>query len=181
MDSDGYLSQLADIFQRYYRKHSFYLCYYCHSAGRCVPACFRFCFGFRNSFFSRYLLLIGMILMSAIILPTIKNKCCSSWGTPNVSYSSDIDYEQFCEDIDHYHALQFLLFMNVFVFPFSVGRVLILTVILTFLLLLFGEIMPKIYSAQKTLAFAVFFRHRIYFLEKVFRPIATVLVRSTTF
>lgn len=70
--------------------------------------------------------------------------------------------------------------MNVFVFHSPLAEFLILTVILTFLLLLFGEIMPKIYSAQKTLTFAVF-RHRIYFLEKVFRPIATVLVRSTTF
>ena len=58
---------------------------------------------------------------------------------------------------------------------------LILTVILTFLLLLFGEIMPKIYSAQKTLTFCRFSAPGIYFLEKVFRPIATVLVRSTTF
>ena len=41
--------------------------------------------------------------------------------------------------------------------------------------------MPKIYSAQKTLAFCRFSAPGIYFLEKVFRPIATVLVRSTTF
>ena len=54
-------------------------------------------------------------------------------------------------------------------------------VILTFLLLLFGEIMPKIYSAQKTLAFCRFSAPGIYALEKVFYPIASVLVRSTTF
>ena len=35
--------------------------------------------------------------------------------------------------------------------------------------------------AQKTLAFCRFSAPGIYFLEKVFRPIATVLVRSTTF
>lgn len=46
-------------------------------------------------------------------------------------------------------------FMNVFIFHSPLAEFLILTVILTFLLLLFGEIMPKIYSAQKTLAFAV--------------------------
>ena len=72
-------------------------------------------------------------------------------------------------------------FMNVFVFHSPLAEFLILTVILTFLLLLFGEIMPKIYSAQKTLAFCRFSAPGIYFLEKVFRPIATVLVRSTTF
>ena len=36
-------------------------------------------------------------------------------------------------------------------------------------------------QAQKTLAFCRFSAPGIYFLEKVFRPIATVLVRSTTF
>ena len=45
-------------------------------------------------------------------------------------------------------------FMNVFVFHSPLAEFLILTVILTFLLLLFGEIMPKIYSAQKTLRFS---------------------------
>ena len=69
-------------------------------------------------------------------------------------------------------------FMNVFVFHSPLAEFLILTVILTFLLLLFGEIMPKIYSAQKTLAFCRFSAPGIYFLEKVFRPIATVLVLS---
>ena len=72
-------------------------------------------------------------------------------------------------------------FMNVFVFHSPLAEFLILTVILTFLLLLFGEIMPKIYSAQKTLAFCRFSAPGIYALEKVFYPIASVLVRSTTF
>ena len=54
-------------------------------------------------------------------------------------------------------------------------------VILTFLLLLFGEIMPKIYSAQKTLAFCRFSAPVIYVLRKVFAPISAVLVHSTAF
>ena len=58
-------------------------------------------------------------------------------------------------------------FMNVFVFHSPLAEFLILTVILTFLLLLFGEIMPKIYSAQKTLAFCRFSAPGIYALEKV--------------
>ena len=70
-------------------------------------------------------------------------------------------------------------FMNVFVFHSPLAEFLILTVILTFLLLLFGEIMPKIYSAQKTLAFCRFSAPGIYFLEKLFRrsriPVHTVL------
>lgn len=72
-------------------------------------------------------------------------------------------------------------FMNVFVFHSPLAEFLILTVILTFLLLLFGEIMPKIYSAQKTLAFCRFAAPGIYVLRKVFRPISALLVHSTTF
>jgi putative hemolysin len=72
-------------------------------------------------------------------------------------------------------------FMNVFVFHSVLAEFLILTVILTFLLLLFGEIMPKIYSAQKTLAFCRFSAPVIYVLRKVFAPISAVLVHSTAF
>lgn len=72
-------------------------------------------------------------------------------------------------------------FTKVFSFHSTIAEFLILTVILTFLLLLFGEIMPKIYSSQKTLAFCRFAAPGIYVLRKVFRPISSVLVRSTTF
>lgn len=72
-------------------------------------------------------------------------------------------------------------FMNVFTFTSTLAEFLILTVILTFLLLLFGEIMPKIYSAQKTLAFCRFAAPGIYMLRKVFSPISFVLVHSTAF
>ena len=56
---------------------------------------------------------------------------------------------------------------------------LIITVVLTFLLLLFGEIMPKIYSAQHTLKFCRFAAPVIGILKKVFSPISNLLVRST--
>ena len=56
---------------------------------------------------------------------------------------------------------------------------LVITVILTFLLLLFGEIMPKIYSAQHTLRFTRFAAPVLSVLEKVFRPLSGLLVRST--
>lgn len=54
----------------------------------------------------------------------------------------------------------------------------VITVILTFLLLLFGEIMPKIYSAQHTLKFCRFAAPVIYLLKKVFYPLSSLLVRS---
>ena len=56
---------------------------------------------------------------------------------------------------------------------------LVITVILTFLLLLFGEIMPKIYSAQHTLRFCRFAAPIITVLKKVFSPLSGLLVRST--
>ncbi len=58
---------------------------------------------------------------------------------------------------------------------------LIVTVVLTFLLLLFGEIMPKIYSAQHTLSFARKAGPAITVLRTVFWPVSSVLVRSSFF
>ena len=72
-------------------------------------------------------------------------------------------------------------FMSVFEFHSPIAEFLILTVILTFLLLLFGEIMPKIYSAQKTLAFCRFSAKGIWMFRSLFYPLASVLVRSTSF
>ena len=59
-------------------------------------------------------------------------------------------------------------FMSVFEFHSPIAEFLILTVILTFLLLLFGEIMPKIYSAQKTLAFCRFSAPGIWMFRSLF-------------
>ena len=58
---------------------------------------------------------------------------------------------------------------------------LLLTVVLTFLLLLFGEVMPKLYSKNNTLAFARFSSNGFYYLSKILLPFSTFLVRSTTF
>ena len=56
---------------------------------------------------------------------------------------------------------------------------LVITVILTFLLLLFGEIMPKIYSAQHTLSFARFSAPALMVLRQIFSPLSALLVKST--
>ena len=56
---------------------------------------------------------------------------------------------------------------------------LVITVVLTFLLLLFGEIMPKIYSAQHTLKFCRMAAPVIMVLKKVFAPLSSLLVRSS--
>lgn len=55
----------------------------------------------------------------------------------------------------------------------------LITVILTFLLLLFGEIIPKIFSAQNPLKFCRTAASTIAVLQKVFWPIESLLMRST--
>lgn len=72
-------------------------------------------------------------------------------------------------------------FMNVFEFHSPLAEFMILTVALTFLLLLFGEIMPKIYSAQRTLSFCRLAAPVICVLRTAFRPLSALLVRSTVF
>lgn len=72
-------------------------------------------------------------------------------------------------------------FMTVFEFHSAIAEFLVLTVILTFLLLLFGEIMPKIYSAQKSLAFCRFAAPGITMFRSFFYPLSSVLVHSTAF
>ncbi len=53
-----------------------------------------------------------------------------------------------------------------------------ITVILTFILLLFGEIMPKVYCSQQPLRFCRFSASGILFLRKIFYPLGSVLLRS---
>jgi gliding motility-associated protein GldE len=54
----------------------------------------------------------------------------------------------------------------------------VITVLLTFLLLLFGEIMPKVYCSQHALAICRTFASSIMMLRKLFYPLASVLIRT---
>lgn len=54
------------------------------------------------------------------------------------------------------------------------------TIIITFLILLFGEITPKIYAAQFTKITAQKTVNIIYSLEKIFGPFVNILVNSTS-
>lgn len=58
---------------------------------------------------------------------------------------------------------------------------LLMTVVLTFLLLLFGEVMPKIYSKSNTMRFARFAANGFSMLSSILRPFSSFLVRSTLF
>ena len=53
-------------------------------------------------------------------------------------------------------------------------------VLVTFLLVLFGEVMPKIYASQNNLKLARLLAIRMFILSKVFRPFVYVLEKSTT-
>ena len=55
---------------------------------------------------------------------------------------------------------------------------LVITVLLTFLLLLFGEIMPKVYAGQHTLAFCRYTADGILFLSKLFHPLSEILIKT---
>ncbi|RXQ96705.1 gliding motility-associated protein GldE [Ancylomarina salipaludis] len=54
-------------------------------------------------------------------------------------------------------------------------------VVVTFLLLLFGEIIPKVYAAQFSLRFSQYMAVPLVFLEKALSPLGTILINSTSF
>lgn len=57
----------------------------------------------------------------------------------------------------------------------------LMTVVLTFLILLFGEVMPKIYSKSNPMRFARFSANTFSLLSSTLRPFSSFLVRSTVF
>lgn len=54
-------------------------------------------------------------------------------------------------------------------------------VIITFLILLFGEVLPKVYATRSSVAFSSFMSRPMLIMRGVFRPVSLVLVRSTNF
>lgn len=56
---------------------------------------------------------------------------------------------------------------------------LVQVIIITFLLLLFGEVLPKVYANNNAVSFATFMATPLKFLEKTFKPISILLVAST--
>ncbi len=53
-------------------------------------------------------------------------------------------------------------------------------VLVTFLLLLFGEIIPKVYAAKYALSFSLIMSRPMLFLSKLFSPLSFTLVKSTS-
>ena len=56
----------------------------------------------------------------------------------------------------------------------------ILVVVVTFLLLLFGEILPKLYANLYAMRFSLFMAIPLRFLERIFYPVSSLLIGSTS-
>jgi putative hemolysin len=54
-------------------------------------------------------------------------------------------------------------------------------ILITFILLLFGEILPKIYAGSFSLSFAEFMSRPLLICTKLFSPLTFILIRSTSF
>ena len=68
---------------------------------------------------------------------------------------------------------------QIFTFNSAVLSFLVQTVILTFLILLFGEIIPKLYANNYNVRFAVMAANPLSAIQKLFNPLSSVMERST--
>ena len=73
------------------------------------------------------------------------------------------------------------IFAHLFTFGEVWLQFICVTILLTFLLLLFGEIIPKVYSRRKPLAFCRSGVKGIIFFRNLFWPIETILLKSGAF
>lgn len=58
-------------------------------------------------------------------------------------------------------------------------KFLVEAILVTFFILLFGEIIPKIYANKFKMKFALFMTYPLFFLEKIFYPLSFILIKST--
>jgi gliding motility-associated protein GldE len=75
-------------------------------------------------------------------------------------------------------------FISLRIFDFSSEPILgfiINVVIITFLLLFFGEVMPKVYASRNHIKMALFMAYPLTLLEKVFKPVTSLLTFSSSF
>ncbi len=73
------------------------------------------------------------------------------------------------------------IFNSLFTFGEEWLQFLCVTILLTFLLLLFGEIIPKVYSRKNPLAFCRKAVKGVIFFRKLFWPVETILLKSGSF
>ena len=68
--------------------------------------------------------------------------------------------------------------INFYLFKISV-RFLLEIVLVTFLILLFGEVLPKVYATRNSMKFAGFMSKPIAFLNTILTPLSSVLIKLT--
>ena len=75
-------------------------------------------------------------------------------------------------------------FLSARTFDFSANPVLgfiFEAVIITFVLLFFGEVMPKVFATRNQIPMAQFMAYPMSFLETLFKPVTSLLILSTSF
>jgi gliding motility-associated protein GldE len=75
-------------------------------------------------------------------------------------------------------------FLSSLMFDFSTEPVtgfIVNAVVITFLLLFFGEIMPKVYATRNHVSLALFMAYPLVLIEKIFRPVTSILIFTTSF
>jgi putative hemolysin len=68
-----------------------------------------------------------------------------------------------------------------FVFNSELAGFIINAVVITFILLFFGEVMPKVYAAGNHVEVAIFMAIPLTILEKIFKPVTSILILSSSF
>ena len=71
---------------------------------------------------------------------------------------------------------QMFVFSSEPVFGFIIN-----VIVITFLLLFFGEVMPKVYASRNHIAMALFMAYPLTVLQKIFQPVTSLLIYSTSF
>jgi gliding motility-associated protein GldE len=75
-------------------------------------------------------------------------------------------------------------FLSARIFDFSTNPVLgfvFEAVVITFMILFFGEIMPKVFATRNQLSIVLFMAYPMSFLERIFKPLTSFLIFSTSF
>lgn len=78
-------------------------------------------------------------------------------------------------------VLSGLFVAEVFEFASAIGGLLFELVLITFLILLFGEVVPKVYANSRALTLSTFMAAAMGVLVKLFLPLSRVLINSTQF
>lgn len=74
-----------------------------------------------------------------------------------------------------------VLFPNLSPEMFTALNVLVQVVLVTFFLVLFGEVLPKVYATQNNMRLCLFTAPFIKWLDRLFSPVSNFLVNSTSF